>query len=107
MSVNPFGIARAAGLAGFLAVAALAASATAASAHYTTTRCDNDGDRCWVMRCDDDGDDCYRVRSYARHYDRPRPRWVCDDWDGDDCHWVYPRRHYARPRVGLRFGWGD
>ena len=41
-----------------------------ASAHYTTTRCDDD-DECYTVRCDDDGDECWRVSSYSRNsYDR-------------------------------------
>lgn len=92
-------------LAGALGLAGLAATATTASAHYTTTRCD--GDYCQVLRCDYDGDGCYTVRSYHRDYgyrhdygdrhdyDRDdygrnnyRAHWVCDS-DGDDCRWVY------------------
>lgn len=98
-------------LAALVSAGGLAASSTAASAHYVTTRCDEDGDHCWVMRCDDDGDDCVRIRSYDRdsyyrqNY-RPRPRWVCDG-DGDRCHWVYGGGYYAQPHVGFRFGWHD
>lgn len=89
----------------------LAAGSSAALADYTTTRCDADGDHCWVMRCEDDGDDCVRIRSYDRDsyyrgYDRPRARWVCDG-DGDRCHWVYGGGYYERPHVGFSFGWGD
>lgn len=104
MSVTHSG--KAAGLAALLGLAGLAAVATPASAHYTTERCDRDGDRCWLVRCDDDGDDCHTVRSYVRDEYRPRPRWQCD-WDGDDCGWVYPRGYDGRPRLGFRFGWHD
>lgn len=83
-------------------------AASPALAHYTTTRCDHDGDRCWRVVCEDDGDDCRRVsydndynrgtynsyyRGYYRNdsYDRDRYRhWVCDS-DGDRCHWSYDR----------------
>lgn len=94
------------------ALAALAATGTSASAHYTTTRCW--GDRCSAVRCDDDGDRCYAIRTYDRDYygrgyyhgwrGRDRSRWVCD-YDGDDCHRVYGR--YYRPHVGVTFGWHD
>lgn len=98
------------GLVALLGLAGLAATTTTASAHYRTTRCDRDGDRCAVLRCDDDGDRCYRVRSYYRgdRYDRRYGRrdghWVCDD-DGDRCHWV--RGYYGRPHIGIGFHWGD
>lgn len=88
---------------GALGLMGLAASTLPASAHYTTTRCDNDGDRCWTVRCDNDGDDCYRVRDYDRdeawRYARPRGRLVCDE-DGDYCH-----RVYGRPGIGFSLGW--
>lgn len=92
-----------------LGLVSLAGSATTASAHYLTTRCDRDGDRCWVLRCDDDGDDCYRVRAYERDadrwYSRPRGHWACDE-DGYDCRWV-EERQYRRPNYALTFGWDD
>lgn len=100
-------------LLGALGLMGLAASTLPASAHYTTTRCDRDGDRCWTVRCDDDGDNCYRVRdydrSYAQQYVRPRARVVCDE-DGDYCRRVYSRynygrSYYARPSAGITFGW--
>lgn len=98
-----------------MALASLVASPSGAAAHYTTTRCDRDGDRCWVVRCDDDGDDCYHARTfirddYDRRHSRPRGYWACDQ-DGDDCHWVhrsyYDRYYYdyGRPDVGITFGW--
>lgn len=102
---------KSAALAGALGLAGLAASTTAASAHYRTTRCY--GDHCRVLRCDNDGDDCYAIRSYwrgdydrgwHRAYWRHHRRWVCDD-DGDRCHWQYGR-HY-RPHLGISFGWHD
>ena len=71
-----------------LAIGALAA--TPASAHYTTTRCDRDGDSCHTVRCDDDGDDCGRLRQprysygYRNRYDN------------------YYRNGYENP--GLNFG---
>ncbi|MDE2183678.1 MAG: hypothetical protein KGJ78_11725 [Alphaproteobacteria bacterium] len=83
-------------------------AASPALAHYTTTRCDRDGDRCWRVVCENDGDDCRRTNSYndydrnyysgynrgyynSRYYDRDRYRhWVCDS-DGDRCHWSYYR----------------
>jgi len=97
-------------MAAIVSLGGLAASTTAASAHYTTTRCDEDGDHCQVLRCDDDGDDCVAIRSYDRDsyyrgYRQPRARWVCDG-DGDRCHWVYGG-YYARPHVGVSFGWHD
>lgn len=93
--------------------------AVPASAHYLTTRCDRDGDRCWVIRCDDDGDDCRTVREYGPDYDRWGYRgsghWACDS-DGDRCQWVQPRicdgdgdecrpayRPYDRDRNGYGF----
>jgi hypothetical protein len=95
--------AKTAAIVGALTLAGLAGSVTAASAHYTTTRCY--GDQCRVVRCDNDGDNCYTIRAYYRGgYDRDRyynsgyyddhrywdrgRRWVCDR-DGDDCHWSY------------------
>ena len=59
---------RTAALAGLLAMAGLAATTSAASAHYRTTRCDRDGDRCVALRCDDDGDRCNRISRYYRGY---------------------------------------
>lgn len=60
-----------AALAGFVALGAVSVTIAPASAHYTTTRCDRDGDECYTVRCDDDGDDCRRVSSYSRSpYDR-------------------------------------
>jgi len=54
-----------------VALGALGGTVAPASAHYTTTRCDRDGDECYTVRCDDDGDDCSRVSSYSRYnYDR-------------------------------------
>ena len=96
-------------VAGALGLAGLAATTTTASAHYMTTRCDDDGDHCWVVRCDDD---CDRVREYDRsdewRYYHPRGYWACDD-DGDRCNWVYEgyraRPYYVRPSVGVTFGW--
>ena len=97
-------------LAALLGLGGLVATAPGAAAHYTATRCDDDGDRCWLVRCDDDGDDCVRVRSYDGNgygaYYRPRPRWVCED-DGDDCRWVYPRAYNRHARFGIGFGWHD
>lgn len=97
-------------LAALLGLGGLMATAPGAAAHYTTTRCDGDGDHCWRVRCDDDGDDCVRVRSYYgdryRTYDRPRARWVCED-DGDGCHWVYPRAYDHRAHFGIGIGWHD
>ena len=109
---------KSAALAGALGLAGLAATATTASAHYTTTRCD--GDRCEVLRCDYDGDGCYTVSSYYRDdygYRRDndndsysRARWVCDD-DGDDCHWVYGNGYYDHPHshahIGIGLGFHD
>ena len=102
--------------AALLGLAGLAATTTAASAHYTTTRCDRDGDRCVVLRCDNDGDRCYRIRAYHRyrhryhHYGRGyyygvhRRHWVCDD-DGDRCRRV---RYHDRPaHIGIWYRWGD
>ena len=58
-------------IAAFAALGAIGATVVPASAHYTTTRCDSDGDNCYTVRCDDDGDDCRRVSSYPRDsYDR-------------------------------------
>ena len=51
-------------IASFVALGAFGGTLTSASAHYTTTRCDRDGDECYVVRCDDDGDDCRTVSSY-------------------------------------------
>lgn len=50
-----------------VALGAIGGTMTPASAHYTTTRCDRDGDSCYLVRCDDDGDDCRRVSSYSRY----------------------------------------
>ena len=101
-----------AALAGVLGLAGVAASGTAASAHYIQTRCY--GDHCRVVRCDNDGDDCYTIRAFYRgdRYDRDwrwrhRRHWVCDR-GGDDCHWVYGRRYWHRgPHFGVNFGWHD
>lgn len=92
-------------LAGAVGLMALLGSSASASAHYTTTRCDADGDHCWVVRCDDDGDDCHYVRDYHVSEQDRHAHWVCD-WDGDDCHWVYdePREH---PSIGLSFGFSN
>lgn len=50
---------------------AIGGTVVPAAAHYTTTRCDRDGDECYTVRCDDDGDDCRRVSSYSGYnYDR-------------------------------------
>lgn len=95
--------------AGIGGVALAAATATVASAHYTYTQCDRDGDRCWRVRCDNDGDECRRVDNYYRgssyyshrpYYHNYNRQWVCDR-DGDDCHWSY----YGRPGVSFGFGW--
>ena len=81
------------------------ATMTPALAHYSYTRCDNDGDTCWRVVCDNDGDDCHRVNTwharynYDRRYnwgqgyydrDNRNRHWVCDS-DGDRCHWSYDR----------------
>ena len=69
------------------ALVAIGASIVPASAHYTTTRCDRDGDDCYTVRCDDDGDDCRRIASYPR-YDYNRRSYYGDqsraygDWNG-------------------------
>src|SRR6267154_674720 len=65
----------------------IGASVVPASAHFTTTRCDRDGDDCYTARCDDDGDDCRRVASYPR-YDYNRRSYygyqsrAYGDWNG-------------------------
>lgn len=95
--------------AGIGGIAIAAATATVASAHYTYTQCDRDGDRCWRVRCDDDGDYCRRTgyvtgedvyshRYYHRHY----RHWVCDS-DGDRCHWAY--YGYSQPSFGFGLSW--
>ena len=90
-------------IAGALGLGVLIATASGAAAHYTTTRCDSDGDRCWTVRCDDDGDDCRRSSSYNNYggynrynygsrysngnaYGDRRNRYQRCDRDGDDCH---------------------
>ena len=96
-------------LAALLGVGGLAATATTASAHYVTTRCDDDDDRCGAVICDDDGDDCEPApayRSWDRGERRPRAHWVCDD-DGERCHWAYGSGYVARPYFGFDFGWHD
>lgn len=99
-------------LASALGLAGLAATATTASAHYTTTRCY--GDRCEVLRCDYDGDGCYTVNSYYRdegyrgggyYGGYNRAHWVCDE-DGDDCHWSYGYGYYGRPHYRSHIGIG-
>lgn len=102
---------KSAALASALGLIGLAATATTASAHYTTTRCY--GDRCEVLRCDYDGDGCYTVSSYYRSYGYRRDyddgyrraHWVCDD-DGDDCHWVYGSGYYRHPYYHSHVGIG-
>ncbi|MDE2134208.1 MAG: hypothetical protein KGM97_06635 [Alphaproteobacteria bacterium] len=105
-----------AALAGLFGLGMFVASATSASAHYISTRCDSDGDRCWRVVCDDDGDDCRRANSYGsyygdynrsdyynrtynrwhdydrynRDYGRYNRRWVCDS-DGENCRWSTSR----------------
>lgn len=60
-----------AAMVGMVALGAMSINIAPASAHYTTTRCDSDGDDCYAVVCDDDGDDCRRVSSYSRdQYDR-------------------------------------
>jgi hypothetical protein len=54
-------------IAAVTALGTMAATVAPASAHFTTTRCDRDGDDCYTVRCDDDGDDCHRIYSYPRH----------------------------------------
>src|SRR5690242_18589103 len=103
-------------IAGSLGVGLLLTTVSGALAHYTTTHCDSDGDRCWSVRCDDDGDDCRRVSSYDnygaynrynygsryyyygsaynRSYRNRYGYWRCDR-DGDDCHWVGSYRYYG------------
>ncbi len=49
------------------AVGAIGAGVAPASAHYYTTRCDNDGDRCYRVVCDNDGDTCHRT-GYGSYY---------------------------------------
>jgi hypothetical protein len=100
-----------AAVAGLFGLGMMAATSTSALAHYSTTRCDRDGDTCWRVVCDDDGDDCRRGDSYRTGYDYNRSywnrgyyrngyyngydrdryrRWVCDS-DGDRCRWSYDR----------------
>ena len=99
-----------AAVAGLFGLGMMAATTTSALAHYSTTRCDSDGDRCYRVVCDDDGDDCRRVNSYHSSYDYNRSywnrgyynngynnyygnryrHWVCDS-DGDRCRWSYDR----------------
>ena len=55
----------------FVALCAMGASLAPASAHYATTRCDSDGDRCYRVVCDDDGDNCRRASPY-QNYDYNR-----------------------------------
>lgn len=107
---------KSAAAAGALGLGVLLVTAGGASAHYTTTRCDRDGDRCWTVRCDDDGDECQRVnsyydgrgyRGYGRYnygyrsgygsaYGNRDGYWRCDR-GGDDCHWVrYGYRDHDR-----------
>lgn len=92
--------------AGIGGIAIAAATATVASAHYTYTQCDRDGDHCWRVRCDNDGDYCRRI-GYVRggydyhHYRHHYRRWVCDR-DGDDCHWSY---YGYRPSAGFGLSW--
>ena len=60
-----------AALVSLVALGVLGLTAVPASAHYYTTRCDADGDRCYQVYCDDDGDNCVRVRTrqpYRRSY---------------------------------------
>jgi hypothetical protein len=96
---------RTAALAGLLAMGGLAATTSAASAHYRTTRCDRDGDRCVVLRCDDDGDRCNRISRYYRGYGyghRYHYRHGQRYWHGHRYHhgrWY--RRHHHHYR------WGD
>ncbi len=98
-----------AAFAGLLGLAAFAAS-TAPAAAYTYTRCDSDGDRCYRVHCDYDGDDCWRSSGYYTNSYYSGRHWVCDE-DGDDCHWAYSRYYsrpyYARPSIGLSFGFHD
>lgn len=80
---------------------------SAASAAYTTTRCD--GDDCRVVRCDNDGDDCYTIRRFDRDdYDRRsgygNRHWVCDR-DGDDCRWAYGRGYDRDDDRPYHYGW--
>ena len=78
----------------------LGAGLVPASAHYTTTHCDRDGDDCYTVRCDDDGDDCHRIASYPR-YDYNR-HWyygnhssAYSDWSGYGAHYDSGRyNHY-------------
>lgn len=94
MAANLSTMFKAAAASTLLGLAGATLFAAPASAHYLTTRCNRNGDRCWVIRCDDDGDDCRAIREYAPVYDRwgyqRRGHWVCDD-DGDRCHWVRPQ----------------
>ena len=86
MAANLSTMFKAAAASTLLGLAGATLFAAPASAHYLTTRCNRNGDRCWVIRCDDDGDDCRAIREYAPVYDRwgyqRRGHWVCDD-DGD------------------------
>ncbi len=95
------------GLVALLGLAGLAATTTSASAHYRTTRCDGDGDRCAVLRCDDDGDRCYRIRSYHRddRYGRRYEYHHRDDYGRRHSYWA--RRHDRDAHIGLRYRWGD
>ena len=95
-------------VAGLFGLGMVAATATPALAHYSYTRCDNDGDTCWRVVCDNDGDDCRRVSTWHAGYNYDRRyqwnrgyynnsyyggrdrHWVCDS-DGDRCHWSYDR----------------
>jgi hypothetical protein len=71
-------------VAAFVALGAIGVTIVPASAHYTTTRCDRDGDECYTVRCDDDGDDCRRVSSYPGYfYDRREYRGAYSNGYGD------------------------
>ena len=87
---------RAGALCAAVALGALGAGITPASAHYVTTRCDYDGDDCHRVVCDNDGDDCHRVYGYYRHYYRPR-------YYGYGYRYGYSHPSYS---VGLSFGNG-
>lgn len=104
-----------------LAAIAWAATATPASADYETTRCDRDGDHCWIILCDDDGDDCRRIsdfrpapgkwgdegwdwrrRGWGRGWERHVPgHWACDG-DRNYCQWV---NDLACDRAGEHCRW--